>query len=277
MPIASGVPQWWLVGSDDTTAPGVTIISGPTKSKISRIAGQDVTNLVIRSDEAFVDYQVRVVPDALSPVTAGTLLEDGLPPNPSFETDLTNWSTGSSAGLSQPTFVRSNAWASKGSWSARLTTTGLPSPNNFQQAVSASVGCAAGASLGMLADLNILAITGATTQVEVNFVFATAAFAFNGGANAVLKTASGIYLDAGASGIVAPAGTAFIACTVAANTKGTGGGSVDLHFDNMRIIYPAATNFPISITDDELVAAAAVEGSNILKVFVQDAAGNWSA
>jgi hypothetical protein len=32
----------------------------------------------------------------------------------------------------------------------------------------------------------------------------------------------------------------------------------------------------VTITDDELVAASAVEGSNLLKVFVKDAAGNWS-
>lgn len=38
----------------------------------------------------------------------------------------------------------------------------------------------------------------------------------------------------------------------------------------------AATPYTITVTDDELVAAAAVEGANALKVFCQDAAGNWS-
>ncbi len=33
----------------------------------------------------------------------------------------------------------------------------------------------------------------------------------------------------------------------------------------------------ITVTDDELVAAAGAEGTNVLKVFVKDAAGNWSA
>jgi hypothetical protein len=32
-----------------------------------------------------------------------------------------------------------------------------------------------------------------------------------------------------------------------------------------------------TITDDELVAGAGAEGTNLLKVFVKDAAGNWSA
>ena len=38
----------------------------------------------------------------------------------------------------------------------------------------------------------------------------------------------------------------------------------------------ARSSHTISVTDDELVAASAVEGANILKVFVKDAAGNWS-
>jgi hypothetical protein len=32
----------------------------------------------------------------------------------------------------------------------------------------------------------------------------------------------------------------------------------------------------VTITDDELIAASGSEGSNLLKVFVKDAAGNWS-
>jgi len=36
------------------------------------------------------------------------------------------------------------------------------------------------------------------------------------------------------------------------------------------------TSHTITLTDDELVAAAAAEGSNLCKVFVKDAAGNWS-
>jgi len=36
------------------------------------------------------------------------------------------------------------------------------------------------------------------------------------------------------------------------------------------------TQFTATLTDDELVAAGAVEGNNVLKVFVKDAAGNWS-
>lgn len=40
---------------------------------------------------------------------------------------------------------------------------------------------------------------------------------------------------------------------------------------------PADTLFVFDITDDELVEAGGAEGSNTIKVFVQDDAGNWSA
>lgn len=36
------------------------------------------------------------------------------------------------------------------------------------------------------------------------------------------------------------------------------------------------TSHSIAITDDELIAASAIEGSNTLKIFVKDVAGNWS-
>lgn len=38
----------------------------------------------------------------------------------------------------------------------------------------------------------------------------------------------------------------------------------------------ANSNYQVTITDDEFVAAGGLEGSNILKVFVRDSAGNWS-
>lgn len=41
-------------------------------------------------------------------------------------------------------------------------------------------------------------------------------------------------------------------------------------------VVAARTSDTIQITDDELIAAAAIEGSNTLKIFVKDVAGNWS-
>lgn len=39
---------------------------------------------------------------------------------------------------------------------------------------------------------------------------------------------------------------------------------------------PADTLYVFDITDDELVDAGGTDGSNTIKVFVQDSAGNWS-
>lgn len=39
----------------------------------------------------------------------------------------------------------------------------------------------------------------------------------------------------------------------------------------------ARSSHTITITDDEFVAASASEGTNIVKLFVKDAAGNWSS
>jgi hypothetical protein len=41
-------------------------------------------------------------------------------------------------------------------------------------------------------------------------------------------------------------------------------------------VVSSRTSHTITITDDELVSATAVEGANVLKAFVRDAAGNWS-
>ena len=38
----------------------------------------------------------------------------------------------------------------------------------------------------------------------------------------------------------------------------------------------AGTIYTSTVTDDELVTGAGIEGNNIVKIFVRDAAGNWS-
>lgn len=65
------------VSSVDTTAPGTNITVGASKSRISRVAGQDVTTFTFTVDEDYQAYQLRVVPSGASPVTAGALLESG--------------------------------------------------------------------------------------------------------------------------------------------------------------------------------------------------------
>lgn len=59
----------------DTTPPIPDIIS-VTATKISRVPGKDALEINWQADEAFQAYQIRVVPDASSPVTAGTLVEE---------------------------------------------------------------------------------------------------------------------------------------------------------------------------------------------------------
>lgn len=63
--------------SGDTTPPTPTITVGASKSRISRVAGQDVTTFTFTVDEDFQAYQLRIVPGGSSPVTAGTLIESG--------------------------------------------------------------------------------------------------------------------------------------------------------------------------------------------------------
>jgi hypothetical protein len=70
-----GSEDFWFAGPGVATAPVVTVITGPSRSKISRQAGADSSDLTFESDIGFVEYQVKVVPSSDSPVTAGTLVE----------------------------------------------------------------------------------------------------------------------------------------------------------------------------------------------------------
>jgi hypothetical protein len=78
-----------------TTYPGlnpptVTVVSGPTAVKISRVAGKDETQITWESNYDFQDYQIRIVPSAISAVTSGTQLETNQTP-PSGGTALTDY------------------------------------------------------------------------------------------------------------------------------------------------------------------------------------------
>lgn len=71
-----------IVGStspagSDTAPPTPNITVGASKSRISRVTGQDVTTFTFTVDEDYQAYQLRVVPGGSSPVSAGTLLESG--------------------------------------------------------------------------------------------------------------------------------------------------------------------------------------------------------
>lgn len=64
----------------DTTPPTPDIIAGPTRSRISRVAGRDSFDLTWQASENFQHYKIKVVPATNSPHTAGTLIEEDVDP-----------------------------------------------------------------------------------------------------------------------------------------------------------------------------------------------------
>lgn len=56
----------------DTTSPVPTVDTGPTPSKVSKIAGKDTASFTWHSDTDYQSYSVRVVPSTSSDHTAGT-------------------------------------------------------------------------------------------------------------------------------------------------------------------------------------------------------------
>lgn len=58
----------------DTTAPVVTITSGPDVSRISKVSGRDTVTFTWESDTQFDEYKIKVVPSSASLHTDGTLI-----------------------------------------------------------------------------------------------------------------------------------------------------------------------------------------------------------
>lgn len=71
-PHLTGLPIWQF----DITGP-VVDLSAATASRISRISGKDITQFTFTSDEDYAAYQIRAVPSAGSPYTAGIQVESG--------------------------------------------------------------------------------------------------------------------------------------------------------------------------------------------------------
>jgi hypothetical protein len=72
-------PRPWsiLFVGTDVTAPTVNITVSPSKTRISRVVGQDVSAFSFSVDEAYQAYKLKVVPGTSSPHTAGTEIEAG--------------------------------------------------------------------------------------------------------------------------------------------------------------------------------------------------------
>lgn len=58
----------------DTTAPVVTITTGPDVSRISKVSGKDTVTFEWESDSQFDEYKIKVVPSSSSLHTDGTLI-----------------------------------------------------------------------------------------------------------------------------------------------------------------------------------------------------------
>lgn len=67
----------WIGTSGDIVAPIPTVVSVDV-TKISRVAGKDIAAVDFTTDEAFVEYEVRVVPNGSSPRGAGSQLETAI-------------------------------------------------------------------------------------------------------------------------------------------------------------------------------------------------------
>lgn len=63
---------------------------------------------------------------------------------------------------------------------------------------------------------------------------------------------------------------------VPANTSIVSQGTLIEQNQNPAAGGTASIQYTSTITDDELVAASAAEGTNIIKIFAKDSSGNWS-
>ncbi len=78
--ITSDFKVWFvaaLMPFADTTAPVSTVLIGPTKTRISRISGQDASDVTFEVDEDYSGYELRVVASSGSTRASGSLIESG--------------------------------------------------------------------------------------------------------------------------------------------------------------------------------------------------------
>jgi hypothetical protein len=267
----------------DVTGP-ITAIVSQTVTKVSRITGKNVLGVTFHGDEMWQQYQVRIVATDTDDVTMGTLVQSG-PNDQSFETDATpaaaGWIVGASPANKPPTISFSNAWSTVGVRSLHMVSNGAITfaANNFQQALAPKMAIAPGQSVTVVVDtFSDPAInTGPMLQITLNFFNAANAFLAQALTN--VGVGAGEKLDQIVSA-VAPANAASFQFGFTLNGAPASGAAElsqgDAWIDNLRVEFPANQDFTATITEAALEAAAAAEGNNLLKVFLQDVAGNWS-
>jgi hypothetical protein len=113
------VDEWfWFASSTDTTAPTANL-GTPTRTKISRVVGRDLTTFDITSDEAFVEYQLRVVPLSSSARNEGTLLEGStISSTSSFSVDISDDELIAAGGLEGNNVIKAFVKDAAGNWSS---------------------------------------------------------------------------------------------------------------------------------------------------------------
>jgi len=265
----------------DVTPPISSFVS-QTATKVSRVTGKNQIQITFHGNEEWQQYQVRRVSSASDSVTAGTQIQFG-PNDQSFETAGTpggiGWTTGGSGGL--PTIAFSTTWASKGTRSIQLSSNGsiANAANNYRQALSPKVAIAPGQSIAAMADLNITQAAGPMCQMSIAFFDANNTFLSQSVVN--VGNSIGVRQDQKVPSVVAPANAASFCVIVTMNGAPTSGattaGAMTVYIDNVRLLWPGNQDFTATVNESDFETAGATEGDNLLKVFVQDTAGNWSA
>jgi hypothetical protein len=101
----------------DVTAPVVQTTSA-TRTRLSRQAGVDSTDVTITAGEAFVEYQLRAVPATTSTRTEGTLIETATVTSRTSHTTTVTDDELVAAGLTGTILVKSFVRDTAGNWSA---------------------------------------------------------------------------------------------------------------------------------------------------------------
>lgn len=297
---------FWLAGSwvSDTLAPLVTL-TDPTRTRMSRVSGQDAVSFTMTANENSPEWQIRLVPAVDSPVTAGSILrygkagETNLFGNPSVEdSDLVaNQAIGANQGA---TVSHVNFAGRFGTSCLRVDTTtttlqgvvwrqfgGTYTPATQGQTFSATfwVRAAVATTLRVAASERTAAgaliadSTGGNISVGTEWMrigrthTMTQATAGGIGFKVVTGTSNPsvtFYLD----GALLQSGAASNEFFDGSMTPNTWSGVAN-RSSSIASGLTANTPYVMTITDDELMAVAG-EGNHIIKGFAKDASGNWS-
>jgi hypothetical protein len=201
----------------------------------------------------------------------GSSTTTNLIPNNSFETNLTGWTQGGSAGISGVSYTRDSTWASAGTWSAKVSATVNSGANyiDIRSGLGTS-GFAAGAlgSVSASCDINITAMpTGGTA-------FILLAYYDSGGAlistsQSANLTTTGVQTLTHTS--TTPANTAFVGVIVrlqSASTTGTATFAID------NVLLSTASAFSNIVADEWAIYGTALS-DNRLKAHYYSGVGDY--